>query len=612
MAYLEILSGYNTGQRVELIEELRLGRHSDNDIRLLDPSVSRYHARVIRYEDRFVVEDLGSSNGVRLCGEPISAHKLHEMKAGDTIDIGATQLVLRTEVGPGQVGTESGQFAIRLSDLSAPVQQSQAHYTRPLALCQVDDSVPPMVVAKLDASLPLGEVNATPGHSTKAMQEVSRRLRAICQIGAALGTINDLDVLLQKIVTCICDIFPGNDRVLILLQAPKSDVLVPVALKVRQETPSGQEDISLSRTLVDEVLTHKRAVLSQDTGADSRFMAQESIIALSIRSVMCAPLLAEDDVLGMIQVDAHGGPQDFTEDDLQLLNVISAQVATAVKQAQLIKQLAETNTALRRENARRQKAETASWKAQELAAKAQSANVAKSEFLANMSHELRTPLHVILNCANMGLSRLDSVPLDKLQVFLEHIAQNGETLLNLVNNLLDLAKLESGVVGCDFQPTALGELLRQMVSECHTLSAERQLTLDLDVPEHPIEVLIDADKIRQVVRNLLSNAIKFSAEGSAIRLRLHAEADSVTVTVKDQGPGIPTEELKSIFDKFVQSSLTKTGAGGTGLGLAICHEIIIAHQGRIWAENAAEGGAIFAFNLPLNPNRSSQEVAREA
>ena len=112
-------------------------------------------------------------------------------------------------------------------------------------------------------------------------------------------------------------------------------------------------------------------------------------------------------------------------------------------------------------------------------------------------------------------------------------------------------------------------------------------------------MLSDATKIQQVVRNLLSNAIKFTPEGGTITIALHYDTQGAIVTVLDQGPGVPEAELEIIFDKFVQSSLTKTGAGGTGLGLAICHEIMASHHGRIWAENHPAGGAKFTFVLPM-------------
>ncbi|PON11042.1 hypothetical protein C2W62_46885 [Candidatus Entotheonella serta] len=115
----------------------------------------------------------------------------------------------------------------------------------------------------------------------------------------------------------------------------------------------------------------------------------------------------------------------------------------------------------------------------------------------------------------------------------------------------------------------------------------------------------------RLFRHLLSNAIKFTPEGGTIRIALHHDTQGAVVTILDQGPGIPESELETIFDKFVQSSLTKTGAGGTGLGLAICHEIIVSHQGRIWAENHLDGGGKFIFILPWREPRQLDNAPGE-
>jgi signal transduction histidine kinase len=130
--------------------------------------------------------------------------------------------------------------------------------------------------------------------------------------------------------------------------------------------------------------------------------------------------------------------------------------------------------------------------------------------------------------------------------------------------------------------------------------AERQLAIDWHEPSEQIEAIVDAEKIKQVLRNLLSNAVQFSPMGGTITIDLCVNVSIVLTTVRDQGPGIPADEREAVFDKFVQSSLTKTSAGGTGLGLAICREIIIIHQGCIWVENGLDKGAVFSFELPLH------------
>ena len=139
-----------------------------------------------------------------------------------------------------------------------------------------------------------------------------------------------------------------------------------------------------------------------------------------------------------------------------------------------------------------------------------------------------------------------------------------------------------------------------MAAEFETLLDERHLSLAIDLPDQPVQVDFDADRIQQVLHNLLGNAVKVSPPSSTIRLFLQRQNASVVVKLEDLGPGIPENELDTVFDKFVQSSKIKTGAGGTGLGLAICRQIVSAHHGRIWAENQPKGGTVLCFELPLS------------
>jgi PAS domain S-box-containing protein len=235
-------------------------------------------------------------------------------------------------------------------------------------------------------------------------------------------------------------------------------------------------------------------------------------------------------------------------------------------------------------------------------AEAEAANQAKSEFLANMSHELRTPLHGILSFASFGIKKHASAKPEKLLDYFNRIKQSGSILLELLNDLLDLAKLESRRATFTFEPTDIGMLVKSVIGELDVLLSERNLKIRQETSEFEDRVILDPDKIRQVIRNLLDNAIKFSPAGGTIDVSTDRAEDAVRVSVSDQGPGIPPDELEAVFDKFVQSSKTKTGAGGTGLGLAICHEIVATHGGRIWAQNRPEGGAIFAFEIPLSGN----------
>ena len=254
---------------------------------------------------------------------------------------------------------------------------------------------------------------------------------------------------------------------------------------------------------------------------------------------------------------------------------------------------------------------------------AESANQAKSQFLATMSHELRTPMHAILSFASLGIEKLDHVPRDRMMKYLIQIKESGKRLLDLINDLLDLAKLESGRMVLQIRSTDLRQVLESVGRQFEGLLKEKDQTLDIEGTGLSTHVDCDEGRLRQVLVNLLSNAIKFTPIGKSIVVqfseakvsvgRRMTDTDQVAglqVTVCDQGLGIPQGECEKIFDKFFQSSPAKAGTAGTGLGLAICQEIIAAHGGKMWAENHPSGGAMVHFILSYChvPPRKSEEA----
>ncbi|MCA9728836.1 MAG: HAMP domain-containing protein [Candidatus Eisenbacteria bacterium] len=233
----------------------------------------------------------------------------------------------------------------------------------------------------------------------------------------------------------------------------------------------------------------------------------------------------------------------------------------------------------------------------------------KGQFLANVSHELRTPLHGILSFGNFGLQRLGNAPEVKIREYFGNVVAAGERLLALVDDLLDLAKLEAGGPGCEFTRQDLSTVVRCSVDEFSSLVSEKDVQIDFQEAELP-PIAFDSRRIMQVLRNILANAIRFSESGGKVTVRYGRRLSTVWIRIEDEGMGIPEDELDTIFESFVQSRRTASGKGGTGLGLAISREIVLAHRGRIHAEAGRARGSAFVIELPMDLPDANQAAAR--
>jgi len=243
---------------------------------------------------------------------------------------------------------------------------------------------------------------------------------------------------------------------------------------------------------------------------------------------------------------------------------------------------------------------------------AEKANKAKSTFLANISHELRTPMHSILSFSKLSLKILDKEVSEsqntKLKRYASNINQSGKRLLGLINNLLDIEKLISGKIEFNPKNVDFKQILTTALSEMEGFIEDNKIQIVVDKSATVTDVWAEEHLILQVLINLLSNAVKFSPEESIITISMfntRLPTDNIVdgdktileVYIKDQGPGVPENELHAIFDHFVQSSNTKEATGGTGLGLAISQHILKLHHGKISVTNLPEKGACFSFTL---------------
>jgi len=223
----------------------------------------------------------------------------------------------------------------------------------------------------------------------------------------------------------------------------------------------------------------------------------------------------------------------------------------------------------------------------------------KADFFASMSHELRTPLTSIKEGTGLLLEGVGGEITDKQRKLLGILAEESNRLIDLVNSLLDLSKMEAGMMSYDFEMTHVDVLIKRALSEITPLVETKEIALENDVDAAVPPVRVDPERILQVMRNLLGNAVKFTPKGGLVRIAAQPSNGKVAISVKDSGPGIAPESLTSIFEKFNQGSRqTPYVRQGTGLGLTIAKSIVTAHGGKIWAESEPGKGSTFIFVLP--------------
>jgi signal transduction histidine kinase len=318
----------------------------------------------------------------------------------------------------------------------------------------------------------------------------------------------------------------------------------------------------------------RSAVQIADIDHEPEYPFYDTVRKPGYRALLAVPLLREDSLVGGL-VLCRKAPGAFAPETVDLVQTLANQSVLAIENAELFDEIEQ--------------------KSRELEA----ASRHKSEFLANMSHELRTPLNAVLGYAELIQDGIYGEVPAKMGDVLERIQQNGRHLLGLINDVLDLSKIEAGQLTLAPVDYAMRELVLDVVSATEALAAEKKLALEVDVPPDLPRGRGDERRLTQVLLNLVSNAIKFTEAGS-VCVRAKVEDGSFVVAVTDTGVGIAPEDRERIFEEFQQVDTSSTRRkGGTGLGLAIAKRIVELHGGRIWVESTPGQGSTFAFTLPL-------------
>ncbi|MCC6780442.1 MAG: GAF domain-containing protein [Hyphomicrobiales bacterium] len=412
---------------------------------------------------------------------------------------------------------------------------------------------------------------------TRELAQSVNELRALGEVSQAVNSTLDLEEVLTTIVTKAVQIsnteagaiyvFDEGEKEFHLRAThgmPQTMIAELTEYRLKLDTPP------IAKAIADRV-----PVEIPDLRELPSSPVASIILRSGFRALIAIPLMRPDRIIGLLVVRRRE-PGLFPGSAVDLLTTFAAQSVLAIQNARLFSELGEKSRQLEIESRH------------------------KSQFLANMSHELRTPLNAILGYTELTLDNIYGEAPARMRQVMERVQTNGHHLLGLINDVLDLAKIEAGQFTLSTAPYSLNEVVSGVVTSLEPLATEKHLALETEIaPELPAGHG-DERRIAQVLMNLVGNAIKFTDVGK-VTIKASAADGTFTVAVCDTGPGVNAVDQHRIFDEFQQadSSTTKRKAG-TGLGLAIARKIVERHHGRIWVDSLPGNGATFSFTLPVN------------
>jgi signal transduction histidine kinase len=418
------------------------------------------------------------------------------------------------------------------------------------------------------------ELQARTAELTRSVGE----LTALGEVGQTLSSTLDLDTVLTTIVSRAVQL-TGTDGGSIYEYDEATE-----EFSLRATHNLGDQNVELRRGVrlrKGEGVTGRMAITHEPVqvpditvaGAyDSRL--REALLRAGARSVLAVPLRREDHLIGGLVINRNT-PGEFPSEVVELLRTFATQSALAIQNARLFREIGDKSRQL------------------------EAASRHKSEFLANMSHELRTPLNAVIGFSEVLLQRMFGELNAKQDEYLKDIYASGQHLLSLINDILDLSKIEAGRMELAPARFHLPSALENAVTLVKERAARHGIALQVDVDPQLGELVGDERKVKQVLLNLLSNAVKFTPEGGRIALKASQEDGTVKIAVTDTGIGIAPEDQGAIFEEFRQVGSDERKREGTGLGLTLAKKFVELHGGRIWVESTVGQGSTFTFTLPL-------------
>ena len=402
-------------------------------------------------------------------------------------------------------------------------------------------------------------------------------LRALGEVGQTISSTLDLQTVLSTIVARATQL-SGTDAGVIYEYNEQREVFVPRAtahleaeiLETMLATPVRKGEGATGRLAEVQAPIQLPDILDGPT--ESR--VRDVLVRAGYRALLAVPLVCEDHLIGGLTV-IRKATGEFASAVIELLRTFATQSALAIHNAHLFLEIEDKSRQL------------------------EVASQHKSEFLANMSHELRTPLNAIIGFSEVLGERMFGELNEKQEEYLKDIHASGQHLLSLINDILDLSKIEAGRMELELTDFDLPTAIDNALTLVRERAGRRGVALHQAADEGLGQIRADERKIKQVLLNLLSNAIKFTPDGGRIDVRARAVDGSAEVSVSDTGVGIAPEDQEAIFEEFRQVGTAAKKVEGTGLGLALSRKFVELHGGRIWVESQVGIGSTFTFTIPI-------------
>jgi GAF domain-containing protein/two-component sensor histidine kinase len=412
----------------------------------------------------------------------------------------------------------------------------------------------------------------------KALAEVGQEVSSTLDLGAVLATILNRSVALSGADAGAIFRYSESQQVFRLAEAVGwNEALVNRVRELR---------IAEHETGMGEATRTRRPLQLADLSARPSYPLRDATLAAGFRSVLIVPLVGAERVFGAIVLERRAAGE-FPEAAVRLMQTLASQSVLAIQNARLFREIADKSEELRL------------------------ASQHKSQFLANMSHELRTPLNAILGYTELMVDGIYGGLPEKAAGVLERVQNNGKHLLALINDVLDLSKIEAGQLVLTLEEYALPDVVQSVVTATEGLASTKGLKMTAEVAPGLPTGRGDARRLSQVLLNLVGNAVKFTDQGE-VAIRARAENGHFVLTVRDTGPGIAPEDHSKVFEEFQQVDSSNTRKkGGTGLGLAISKRMVEMQGGSISIESELGHGATFRVSLPIRVEEVVDELAGE-